>query len=100
MVLAARALLRGQTVDITNDETEIVAEFKSRFYDTELFFDRFAKGKFGQYLFKHHRQRVADPDAVAAHETIEEAYLFIEAAHACDGRIAAAATPTTGGIQL
>ncbi len=100
MVLAARALLRGQTVDITNDETEIVAEFKSHFYDTELFFDRFAKGKFGQYLFKHHRQRVEDPDAVAAHETIEEAYLFIEAAHACDGRIAAAATPTTGGIQL
>lgn len=98
MVLGARSLLRGQAVDIGYDEPEIVNQFRTRFFDTELFFDRFAKGKFGQYLFKHHKQRFTSPSHDQAHETIEEANLFIEAAYACDGRLVAEAA--TQGIQL
>ena len=98
MVLGARSLLRGQAVDIGHDEEDIVKQFRERFFDTELFFDKFAKGKFGQYLFKHHRRRLENPSHDQAHETIEEAHLFIEAAYACDGRIAA--QEASQGIQL
>jgi len=98
MVLGARSLLRGQAVDIGYDETEIVTQFQERFLDTELFFDKFAKGKFGQYLLKHHRRRLENPSHAQAHETIEEAHLFIEAAYACDGRMAA--QEAAQGIQL
>jgi sulfite reductase (ferredoxin) len=75
-----------------------VSQFRTKFFDTELFFDRFAKGKFGQYLLKHHRQRLASPSHDQAHETIEEANLFIEAAYACDGRLVA--EEASKGIQL
>ncbi len=98
MVLAARSLLRGQAVDIGYNESEIVQQFRELFFETELFFDRFAKGKFGQYLFKHHRQRIDKPSHERAHETIEEANLFIEAAYACDGRLVA--EEASKGIQL
>ena len=99
MMLAARSLLRGQAVDIGYEADAIVSEFRTRFYDTELFFDRFAKGKFAQYLFKHHERKLEAPSADQAHATIEEANLFIEAAFACDGRLTAAQT-SSNGIQL
>ena len=54
MVLAARALVRTKHLDVGDDYNDIVGEFRSRFYDTELIYDRFAKGKFARYLFKRH----------------------------------------------
>ncbi len=98
MYLAARSLLRGQAVDIGYDQTEIVSQFRTRFYDTELFFDQYAKGKFAQYLFKHHAEPIGEPNEDQAHAAIEEANLFIEAAHACDGRMVA--QQAAKGIQL
>lgn len=98
MLLAARSLLRGQALDIGYDAHEIVQRFKERFFDTELFFDPFAKGKFGQYLFKHHQERIVQPSPDQAHAAIEEANLFIEAAHACDARMVA--HEAAQGIQL
>jgi len=90
MVLAARALVRTQFLDVADDPGTIVNEFKTRFFDTQLFFDRFAKGKFGQYLFDRHANPNANPDSDSAHRLIEEAQLFIEATHACESRVAAA----------
>ena len=57
MVLAARALVRTKYLDVGDDYNKIVDEFRERFYDTELIYDRFAKGKFARYLFKRHGTR-------------------------------------------
>ena len=95
MILAARALIRTDFIDIGDDPDRIVSEFKRRFYDTKLFFDPYAKGKFGRYLLQRHNN---PPEAVnedIAHRLIEEANLFIEAAHACDARIAQQKQPAS-----
>ena len=87
MVKAARALVRTQFLDVGDDPNRIVQEFKIRFFDTELFFDQYAKGKFGQYLFERHQNPNQNPDTDSAHRVIEEALLFIEAAHACESKV-------------
>jgi sulfite reductase (ferredoxin) len=97
MVLGARALLRGQGVEIGDDANQIAAQFRTRFYDTQLFFDKYAKGKFAEYFLERHEMPIANPDDELAHKLIEEANLFIEAAHACDARLAGV---VTGGVSL
>lgn len=87
MLDAARALLRTKDPNVGTEADEIVGKFKAQFYDTELFFDQFAKGKFARYLFSRHNRPVANPTEEDARQTIEEAQLFIEAAHACDMRL-------------
>ncbi|MGB1253074.1 MAG: nitrite/sulfite reductase, partial [Candidatus Promineifilaceae bacterium] len=93
MIMAARALVRTQYLDVADEADVVVAEFKTRLYDTQLFFDRFAKGKFGRYLFKRHTNPPTQPTEESAHQLIEEAQLFIEACHAADARLAT--LPTT-----
>lgn len=87
MVLAARSLVRTAFLDVGDDSDVIIQEFKTRFYDTELFYDRFAKGKFARYLFNRHENPPISPDKDIAHSTIDEAQLFIEATHAAESRI-------------
>lgn len=87
MLLAARALVRTQFLDVGDDADTIVSEFKTRFYDTELFFDPFAKGKFARYLLGRHENPPRFFDADTAHQTIEEAQLFIEATHTAEARV-------------
>jgi len=91
MLSAARALVRVEFIDVTEKPDDIVSEFKTRFFDTERFFDRFAKGKFGQYLLDRHAVVPDGIDRDIASRRIEEAQLFIEAAHACELRESAAA---------
>ena len=67
---------------------QVVTAFRREFYDTELFFDPYARGKFGAYLFKAQGRSTDDYTTETAHQLIEEAYLFIEAAHACYARLA------------
>ena len=93
MVLAARALVRTQFLDIGDDPDRIVEAFRTRFYDTKLFFDKYAKGKFAHYLFNRHQDPKPNPGRDDAHRLIEEAQLFIEAAHACDMRANETAGP-------
>jgi sulfite reductase (ferredoxin) len=103
MLMAARALLRSKDPQVSEEPDEVVAAFREQFYDTELFFDQFARGKFGRYLFSRHERPEIEPTADPARQTIEEAQLFIEAAHACDMRINSeepaekAASPTPSG---
>lgn len=97
MILAARSLVRGQLLNVGDDPERIATEFRTRFYDTRLFYDKYAKGKFAHYLFDRHNNPPPQPDRDTAQQLIEEARLFIEAAHACDARIAGA---TTGGVKL
>lgn len=97
MVLAARSLVRNQFLDVGDDPDQIVSEFRTRYFDTQLFFDRYAKGKFARYLFNRHENPNPNPTEDSAHQLIEEANLFIEAAHACDARLAGA---LAGGVTL
>ena len=87
MVLAARALVRTQYIDVGDDYSSIVSEFRRRFYDTELVYDRFAKGKFARYLFKRHSQPPAAVSEDDAHRMIDETQLFIENIHSAEQRI-------------
>ena len=84
---AAKALVQVQLTDIGDDADQIVQEFRTRFYDSELFFDPFAGGKFANYLFHAHQAPHGDVSPDAARRRIEEAQLFIEAAHACYNRL-------------
>lgn len=97
MILAARSLVRTQFLDVGDNPDDIVSEFKTRFYDTKLFYDKYAKGKFANYLFNRHENPIEVPNQDSAHQLIEEARLFIEAAHACDARLAGA---VAGGVSL
>ncbi len=65
----------------------IVAEFKPRFVDTELFFDRFAKAMVAGYLFRRHEEGPGTVTAESSHQLVEEASLFVEAGHACQLRM-------------
>ena len=90
MLQAAKALIQTENIDITDDPDHILREFRSRFYDTERFFDPFARGKFAQYLFDAHEHPPGSnggSGAEEAHRRIEEAQLFIEAAHSCYNRM-------------
>jgi sulfite reductase (ferredoxin) len=91
MLSAARALVRLEFIDITETPDDIVNEFKTRYFDNERFFDRFAKGKFGQYLLDRHAETPDSIDRDVASRRIEESQLFIEASHACELRLESAA---------
>ena len=87
MLQAAKGLVRTQFQDITDKPDQIIEEFRTRFYDSGLFQDKYAGGKFAEYLFNRHldRERVYSRDN--ARHLIEETQLFIEAAHACNLRL-------------
>ena len=87
MLLAARALDRTQYLNVSNDADSIVSEFKTRFYDTQLIFDKYAGGKFGRYLLDRHENPPETVTEDSARQVIEEAQLFIEAVHAAELKV-------------
>lgn len=87
MLSAAKALVKTQFLDLPGDPEAIVREFKKRFCDTQLFFDRFAKGKFANYLLQRHDRGNGHDTPESVRRLIEEAQLFIEGAHACQRRM-------------
>ncbi|MCI0400953.1 MAG: nitrite/sulfite reductase [Gammaproteobacteria bacterium] len=87
MLAAAKGLIRTQYQDITDDADTIVREFRARFYDTELFHDKYAGGKFAHYLFGRHEDKERTFDTDKTRRLLEETQLFIEAAHACNARM-------------
>lgn len=87
MLKAAQALLKAQNVDIADEPEVIVGDFRRYFYDTELFFDPFVKGKFASYLFNAYDNRELPASFDRARQAVEEARLFIEAAYECHSRM-------------
>lgn len=88
MLQAARALARQQNENLGEDPAEIVAEFKAHMVDTKVFWDPFAGAKFAQYLFRAHEDGFdGQPTKESAHQLIEEAQLFVDAAHEAYSRI-------------
>jgi sulfite reductase (ferredoxin) len=93
MLHAAQGLIKSQNPAMSEDENEIVIEFTRRFYDTQLFWDKYAGGKFAEYFFKA-REFVREgksADADRALQLLQEAQLFIDAAHDCHNRLRGAA---------
>ncbi len=87
MLQAAKALVKIDQPLVPDDPDRIIEEFRVRFYDTQKFFDPFAGGKFAHYLFAA-QKKSADPYTPdSARYLIEEAHLFIEAAHSCYNRL-------------
>ena len=96
MLEAARALTREKNPDVSADPEEVVREFKAHLFDTQIFHDKYAGGKFAHYLFRIQKDGLGELTAEAAHERIEEAQLFIEAAHQCYDRMTQAQAVQTG----
>ena len=87
MLQAAKALVKLQSPDISDDPDRIVAEFRKRFYDTQLFWDPFAGGKFANYLFDAHQKAGQSYTPDLSRYLIDEAQLFIDAAHSCNNKL-------------
>lgn len=96
MLLAARALVRTRFPMLSDDPNKIIESFRSQFYDTKLFFDPYAGGKFAHYLFDRHDNPPATPNADSARRLLDEAQLFIEAAYSCEARVNGAITDFSG----
>lgn len=87
MLTAAKALVQVENQNISNDPDQIVSEFRQRYYDTKLFFDPFAGGKFAGYLFSAHEKSGQAYTGESSRYLIDEAQLFIDAAHSCNNRL-------------
>jgi sulfite reductase (ferredoxin) len=88
MLQAARALARQKNPNLGEEPTEVVQEFKTHLVDTKEFLDPFAGAKFAQYLFRAHSEGVKTSQTrESAHQLIEEAQLFVDAAHQAYSRI-------------
>lgn len=90
MLQAAKTLVEEQFFNVPNEANRIVEEFRTRFYDTKLFWDEYAGGKFGHYFLQAHEKREIPYTPDEAHRRVEEAQLVIEAAHSCYGKLLAA----------
>jgi sulfite reductase (ferredoxin) len=87
MLRAARALVKLESPNVTDDPREIVGEFRARYYDTQKFFYPFAGGKFANYLFAAHEKSNEPYTPDSTRYLIDEAQLFIDAAHSCYNRV-------------
>jgi sulfite reductase (ferredoxin) len=84
MLTAAQSLVRHLDIQVKDDPDDIVQQFRTHLVDTKLFHDKYAGKKFANYLLQvHDERRYENDDSDVAHNTIDEAQLFIEAAHAC-----------------
>lgn len=87
MLEAAQALVRYELPDVEPKPAAVADAFRQRFHDTGRFHDRYAGAKFITYFFTAHaegRRAFSDEEAK---RRIEEAQLFIEAAHAMNARL-------------
>ena len=83
MYQAALTLVEEQFFNVPKDQDRVAEEFRTRFYDTKLFWDEYAGGKFGHYYLRAHEKSNEPYTPEEAHRRVEEAQLVIEAAHSC-----------------
>jgi sulfite reductase (ferredoxin) len=86
MITAAKTLVQLEYLDVPNEPDRIVEEFRKRFVDTKLFWDTYHHGQFANYLLARHEGADGRYSADTAHKLVEEANLFIDAAHKCDAK--------------
>jgi sulfite reductase (ferredoxin) len=89
MLQAARGLVKIVYPAISEDPDQIVSEFRTRYYDTQKFWDAFAGGKFASYLFDAHQKANLPYTADSSRFLIDEAQLFVDASHSCYAKLGA-----------
>jgi len=83
MVHAAKALVKLMNPNVPDDADQIISEFRADYFDTQKFWDPYAGGKFANYLFDAHRKSGEPYTRDSSRYLIDEAQLFIDAAHSC-----------------
>jgi sulfite reductase (ferredoxin) len=92
MVRGAEALVKTQNYNVPTDEQSILAEFRRLFCDTQMFYDKYAGSTFADYLFKAcDAKNHVNIESGTAIQRLQEAQLFIDAAHSCYNKLAGAA---------
>lgn len=86
MLAAAEGLVKNKNPFVTGRE-QLVADFKTLYCDTKIFHDPFAGDRFANFFFKALQEKSGAVTADGARQRLEEAQLFIEAAHSCLARI-------------
>jgi len=87
MLHGAKALVKLVIPGISEDADQIVSEFRKLYFDTQKFYDPFAGGKFAQYLFDAHQKSGNPYTSDSSRYLIDEAQLFIDAAHSCYNKL-------------
>jgi len=87
MVHAAKALVKVEMPDVNDDPDQIAIEFRRRYFDTQKFWDPFVGGKFASYFFDAHQNAGKPYTFDATRYLIDEAQLFIDAAHSCNNKL-------------
>ncbi len=95
MLHGAQALLKFRFVIAPSEPDKIAGDFRTSFFDTEIFFDPFVRGKFAQDFFDAHENAGKPRTAETAHQLIEQAQLFIEACYSCHARMTATPAKAT-----
>ncbi len=101
MLTAAKTLVQIDYLDVPDAADVILGEFRTRLVDTKLFWDTYAADQFSKYLFA----RAEGPDQRftndTAHKLVEEANLFIDAAHKCELKMRQRGVPAlvAAGVQ-
>ncbi|HYJ08268.1 MAG TPA: nitrite/sulfite reductase, partial [Polyangiaceae bacterium] len=82
MTEAAYWLTREQVPGLSNEPATVVAAFREQLLDTARFDAASVGGRFGHFLIRAHARPIGDDvSREAAHQLIEEAQLFVDAAH-------------------
>ncbi len=100
MLLAARALVKQEIMEVSENPDEVVREFRARFFEPGRFDDQHASGKFAHYLFRRHQRPPTRVSPDIGRQTVEEAQLFLEATHACRMRLATSAAPAASPVPV
>jgi sulfite reductase (ferredoxin) len=87
MYQAALTLVEELFFNVPKDHDRVAEEFRTRLYDTKLFWDEYAGGKFGHYYLRAYEKRNEVYTPEEAHRRVEEAQLVIEAAHSCYSKL-------------
>jgi sulfite reductase (ferredoxin) len=87
MLHGAKALVKIVNPAIPDDADQIVTQFRKHYFDTQKFWDPFAGGKFAQYLFDAHQKAGTPHTSDSSRYLIDEAQLFIDAAHSCYNKL-------------
>lgn len=87
MVYAAQGLVKSKNPDISENPDDVAKEFKAYFVDTKLFSDPYAGDKFAHYFFKAKDIPPRQWGSEEARQRLQEAQLFIEAAHTCNAQM-------------
>jgi sulfite reductase (ferredoxin) len=98
MLHAAQGLIKTQNMDVAEERGNILAEFRRRFCDTGLFYDKYAGSKFADFLFKAEKAFGGNGDngRDLALQRLQEAQLFIDAAHSCYAKLQGTSNPNQG----